>query len=202
MSLILGDELCSGTEMDSALSIFASGLVDIYQKKSSFIFATHFHTLQHFEEIRSMERLRMKHLTVQYNYEKQSLVYGRTLCDGPGESTYGLEVCKSLALPDAFLARAYAIRNRETGQGSILLYKESSYNREKIRSMCEFCKTKKGTEIHHLAYQKDEGTHHVSNLSSICESCHQHIHALGLVYERRKTLDGDYVLLKKTDKTI
>ena len=203
-SLILGDELCSGTEMDSALSIFVSGLVDIYQKESSFIFATHFHTLQHFDEIKEMPRLRMKHLTVQYNYEKKSLVYGRTLCDGPGESTYGLEVCKSLALPDDFLARAYAIRNRQSDQGSVLLYKESSYNREKIRSICEFCKTKKGTEIHHLSYQKDAGpqVHHISNLSSICEACHHHIHSLGLVYERRKTLGGEYFFLKKDPKMI
>ena len=199
-SLILGDELCSGTEIDSALSIFVSGLVDIYQKESSFIFATHFHTLQTFEELREMPKLRMKHLTVQYNYERKTLVYGRTLCDGPGESTYGLEVCKSLSLPDSFLSRAYAIRNRQLNQGSILLYKESSYNREKIRSICEFCKKAKGTEIHHLEYQKDSDlpmVHHVANLTSICESCHKHIHSLGLVYEKRKTMEGDYVFLTK-----
>ena len=199
-SLILGDELCSGTEIDSALSIFVSGLVDIYHKESSFIFATHFHTLQTFDEIKEMPRLKMKHLTVQYNYEHKALIYGRTLCDGPGESTYGLEVCKSLALPDSFLTRAYAIRNRQIDHGSILLYKESSYNREKIRSICEFCKKKKGTEIHHLEYQKDSSlpsVHHVSNLSSICEACHKHIHALGLVYEKRKTMDGEYVFLTK-----
>ena len=199
-SLILGDELCSGTEIDSALSIFVSGLMDIYEKKSSFIFATHFHTLQTFDELKEMSRLKMKHLTVQYNYERKTLVYGRTLCDGPGESTYGLEVCKSLSLPDSFLDRAYAIRNRQLNQGSILLYKESTYNREKIRSMCEFCKKAKGTEIHHLEYQKDSDlpmVHHVSNLSSICEACHKHIHSLGLVYEKRKTLDGEYVFLTK-----
>ncbi len=201
-SLILGDELCSGTEIDSALSIFVSGLMDIYQKQSSFIFATHFHSLQTFVEIQQMTHLKMQHLTVQYNYEHQRLVYGRTLCNGPGESTYGLEVCKSLALPDDFLRRAYAIRNRQLDQGSILLYKESSYNREKIRSTCEFCKKKKGTEIHHLEYQKDASIpmiHHVSNLTSICEDCHQHIHALGLVYEKRKTLEGDYVFLTKNN---
>jgi DNA mismatch repair protein MutS len=199
-SLILGDELCSGTEIDSALSIFMSGLVDIYQKNSSFIFATHFHSLQTFEELNQMPRLKMKHLTVQYNYEHKKLIYGRTLCDGPGESTYGLEVCKSLSLPESFLTRAYEIRNRQVDAGSILLYKESKYNREKIRSVCEFCKKKKGTEIHHLEYQKDASlpnVHHVANLSSICEQCHQHIHALGLVYERRKTMDGDYVFLTK-----
>jgi DNA mismatch repair protein MutS len=200
-SLILGDELCSGTEIDSALSIFVSGLIDIYQKESSFIFATHFHTLQTFDEIKQMPLLKMKHLTVQYNYEKKTLIYGRTLCEGPGESTYGLEVCKSLCLPDEFLQRAYTIRNRQLNQGSILLYKESTYNKEKIRSTCEFCKKAKGTEIHHLEYQKDSQlpmVHHVSNLSSICESCHKHIHSLGLVYEKRKTLDGEYVFLTKT----
>jgi DNA mismatch repair protein MutS len=198
-SLILGDELCSGTEMDSALSIFVSGLMDIYRKESSFIFATHFHTLQTFEEIKQMDRLKMKHLTVRYNYELKTLIYGRTLCEGPGESTYGLEVCKSLALPDDFLERAYSIRNRQLDQGSILLYKESSYNREKIRSICEFCKKTKGTEIHHLSYQKDteHQVHHEANLSSICENCHHHIHSLGLVYERRKSIDGDYLFLKK-----
>jgi DNA mismatch repair protein MutS len=199
-SLILGDELCSGTEIDSALSIFVSGLVDIYQKRSSFIFATHFHSLQTFEEIKQMPRLKMKHLTVQYNYEHKTLIYGRTLRDGPGESTYGLEVCKSLSLPESFLERAYEIRNRQTDQGSILLYKESTYNREKIRSICEFCKKNKGTEIHHLEYQKNSALpmiHHVANLSSICEECHHHIHALGLVYERRKTMEGDYIFLTK-----
>lgn len=199
-SLILGDELCSGTEIDSALSIFASGLVDIYEKESSFIFATHFHTIQTFEELKQMSQLKMKHLTVQYNYESKKLIYGRTLCDGPGESTYGLEVCKSLSLPDSFLTRAYAIRNRQLNQGSILLYKESSYNKEKIRSTCEFCKRAKGTEIHHLEYQKNSElpmVHHVANLTSICQSCHKHIHSLGLVYEKRKTLDGEYVFLIK-----
>jgi DNA mismatch repair ATPase MutS len=199
----LGDELCSGTEIDSALSIFVSGLVDIYEKKSSFIFATHFHTLQTFEELRHMPKLQMKHLTVQYNYEKKTLIYGRTLCDGAGESTYGLEVCKALSLPDSFLDRAYRIRNRHLNQGSILLYKESSYNREKIRSTCEFCKKERGTEIHHLDYQKDSElpmVHHVANLSSICETCHKNIHALGLVYERRRTLEGEYVFLTKSDR--
>ena len=42
-SLVLGDELCSGTEIDSALALFASGVNYLCNKKSSFIFATHFH---------------------------------------------------------------------------------------------------------------------------------------------------------------
>jgi hypothetical protein len=33
---------------------------------------------------------------------------------------------------------------------------------------------------------------HPSNLASICETCHKHIHALNLVYEKKKTMDGGY----------
>ena len=44
-SLILGDELCSGTEMGSAISLCSAGLIRLNKKKSSYIFATHFHEL-------------------------------------------------------------------------------------------------------------------------------------------------------------
>ena len=40
-SLILGDELCSGTEIDSALSIFTAGLETLY-KKFNFLHQVHF----------------------------------------------------------------------------------------------------------------------------------------------------------------
>ena len=111
-SLILGDELCSGTEIDSALSIFVSGLEKMYKMNSSFIFATHFHQIQYFDEIRSMSKIQLKHLTVEYNPQCDSLIYNRKLKEGAGQSIYGLEVCKSLSLPVEFLDRAYEIRNK------------------------------------------------------------------------------------------
>ena len=101
-SLILGDELCSGTETDSAISIFLAGVEDLYQKDSSFIFATHFHEIVHYDEVIMKERLKLKHMAVAYNKAQDMLVYDRKLQDGPGESMYGLEVCKSLHLPTLF----------------------------------------------------------------------------------------------------
>lgn len=205
-SLILGDELCSGTEIDSALSIFVSGLETMYKKESTFIFATHFHSIQSFDEMSNMPRLTMKHLAVKYNYELKQLVYDRKLHEGAGESVYGLEVCKSLNLPDSFLSRAYEIRNKyNVTTSSVLTLSTTKYNRDKIRGICEFCNKKMGTETHHLEYQKNamngyiEGGHidHVANLASICESCHKNIHQLGLVYEKRKTIDGKYSLVLK-----
>jgi len=68
----LGDELCSGTEHDSAVSIFVSGLEMLHKKETSAIFATHLHEIVNFEEIEKMERIDIKHLTVSYNKEKDN----------------------------------------------------------------------------------------------------------------------------------
>lgn len=209
-SLILGDELCSGTEIDSALAIFISSLEIMTKKQSNFIFATHFHEIQEFKELKKLNSVVLKHLKVIYNHEKESLVYERKLQDGPGDSIYGLEVCKSLNMPREFLDRCYMIRNKYIdNKNNVLLMKTSKHNKGKIRTKCEFCKTNMGTEIHHLEYQKNANQNdyihnsfhknHQANLASICEECHHHIHSLNLVYERRKTINGNYefVLKKK-----
>jgi DNA mismatch repair protein MutS len=61
---------------------------------------------------------------VRYNNETQKLIYDRKLCDGAGESMYGLEVCKSLFMPNEFLKRAYDIRNAyDTKNTNILTLK-------------------------------------------------------------------------------
>ena len=62
-SLILGDEVCSGTETSSAVCIFASVLLKLNKLKASFIFATHFHELVNFTEIVAQEKQSdIKHL--------------------------------------------------------------------------------------------------------------------------------------------
>ena len=205
-SLILGDELCSGTEIDSALSIFVSSLETLTERQSSFIFATHFHELQQMKEMKQLSNIQCKHLKVQFDYEKQQLYYDRQLQDGQGESIYGLEVCKSLRLPDTFLDRCYEIRNTYIqNKNNILSMKVCKYNKDKVRHMCEFCNENVGTEIHHLQYQKDANQNdyidnsfhknHSANLASICEKCHHHVHALNLKFVKRKTMDGGYELL-------
>ena len=51
-------------------------------------------------------------MAVHYDRELDALVYDRKLMDGPGNRMYGLEVCKSLHLPDDFLEQAYQIRSK------------------------------------------------------------------------------------------
>ena len=187
-SLILGDELCSGTESNSAMTIFISGIQHLYREESNFIFATHFHEISDFEEIREMKKLSLKHMAVKYNREKDKLVYDRKLQDGPGENMYGLEVCRALHLPNDFLENALALRNKyNPATGSILDWKTSRYNNQKLRGTCEKCKKAFSTEVHHVAHQADAqengyigGFHknHLANLLSLCESCHLEEHAM------------------------
>jgi len=200
-SLILGDELCSGTEHDSAVSIFVSGLEMLHKKQTSAIFATHLHEIVQFEEIERMKNIDIKHLTVSYNKEKDVLIYDRKLKDGPGESMYGLEVCKSLHLPDEFLENAYAIRRkyRKEEEGG-LSKKQSHFNSKKIMNTCEVCKTKVGQEVHHLQHQEKADKNnminrtfhknHPANLLTLCEGCHQNIHKSGKQHKKVKTSIG------------
>lgn len=201
-SLILGDELCSGTEMESALSIFVAGLVELDKKKSSYIFATHFHEIVDYEEIVQLSRLTQMHMEVSYDREHDCLVYDRKLKAGSGPRIYGLEVCKSLHLDAEFLEHAYAIRNKYYPETSgVLSNKQSTYNARKIKGVCELCNKELGEDIHHLQHQQDAnedgfiGTfhkNHRANLVSICEPCHQKLHSPEptKVIKKKKTTAG------------
>jgi DNA mismatch repair protein MutS len=187
-SLILGDELCSGTESESATSIFMASLIKLCEKKSSFLFATHFHEIVDKEEIQSLP-LRLCHLKVHYDKETDNLIYDRTIQDGPGPRNYGLEVCKSLYMDEAFLETAYKLRSKYfvENEGS-LNYKKSPYNARKIKGICEICGDEniKTHEIHHLQMQQcaDETGYienrfhknHPANLASVCQKCHDDMH--------------------------
>lgn len=202
--LILGDELCSGTEMDSAISIFVAGLKKLHDAKCSFIFATHMHEINKYEEIEQMDRLSMKHLEVTYDKVKDILIYDRKLKDGPGFSMYGLEVCRSLHLPEDFLQYANEIRLKyRNNDQSLLSAKTSKYNSKKIRNICEMCKNELGTEIHHLQHQKNADKHnfiehfhknHVANLISICEKCHDTIHSDNEQHRKVMTSHGPIII--------
>jgi len=186
-SLILGDELCSGTESDSALSIFVAGLEELHKNESSFMFATHFHEIVKYEEVKNLNKIKLYHMEVIFDKTTNKLVYDRKLKEGPGDSMYGLEVCKALNLPEKFLIRAHELRIKYNNvYKNILDMDTSKYNSKKIKGLCELCKVNIGTEIHHLEYQKnankndylEEGFHknHVANLVNICEECHNNIH--------------------------
>ncbi len=212
-TLVLGDELCSGTEMDSAISIFVAGLQHLYRTGASFIFATHLHEIAGYSEIREMsQRLRLAHMRVFYDKARDTLVYDRKLQEGAGESMYGLEVCKSLHLPDDFLENANTIRMKYRGVStktpiSSILHDStpSRYNAAKLRRLCEICEKARGTEVHHLQHQESADAdnfighfhkNHPANLASICEDCHREIHSTGVEHVKVKTSKGTRIIPK------
>ena len=203
-SLVLGDELCSGTETESALSIFMAGLMHLSSRKSAFLFATHFHEITRFDEMKALTNVVLKHMAVHYDRALDALVYDRVLKDGQGDKVYGLEVAKSLHLPDAFLEEAYRIRNHyfPDARGALCASPSPKYSAQKLRGTCEKCFSALAEEVHHLQEQRlaDEagfigGVHknHPGNLLALCERCHREEHATAITKPKiikKKTTRG------------
>jgi DNA mismatch repair protein MutS len=189
-SLILGDEVCSSTELESGLSIIMAALMELHERNSSFIFATHFHDIVHFEEMKELTKIAIKHLEVHYDPSTNKLIYDRKLKDGIGITSYGLTVCKSMNMPVSFIERAIEIRNRHYILNTGILSQQSSkYNSKKIKGICEKCNLEFSTEVHHKIPQKKANKkgfiqtenkvfhkNHPANLMNLCESCHKEMH--------------------------
>jgi DNA mismatch repair protein MutS len=186
-SLVIGDELCSGTESISALSIVSAGIITLSARNSSFIFATHLHDLVNIEEVSALTNVKIYHLSVIYDEQSKVLVYDRKLKPGNGSTLYGIEVCKSLDLDHAFLSLANNIRQKILGIPSSMLQSTnpSKYNSKVYKDMCKVCNKVPASEVHHIKEQhtaSSDGyidTHHKNiehNLIPLCETCHNRVH--------------------------
>ena len=201
-SLILGDELCSGTETLDATALMASGLNQLSARSASFIFATHLHFLTELECVNNLANLKYYHLAVKQDTDNMDrLIYERKLKPGNGPQSYGILVCKSMKLDNEFVKMAELIRN-QIEAGEVLKFnnrlssyninieskKVSKYNNDKLFHNCEICGLK-GEDIHHINMQcssdnkgiieSDNGKFHKNekwNLVCLCKSCHNNVH--------------------------
>lgn len=187
-SLVLGDELCSGTETTSATALVAAGLKGLLKRGAKFLFATHLHGLSNLKEVSEDPSLRIRHLHVEYDTLKDKLIYHRTLRDGPGSSLYGLEVAKAMRIPDDILEDAIRFRKQLTGQADISSAIGSSWNSSVIRQKCVKCGNDivKSLEVHHIRERQEatngfledgSSVHSAANLAVVCDTCHDAIHA-------------------------
>jgi len=188
--LVLGDELCAGTEALSAVSIVSAGVNELLRRRCPFIFATHLHELAGLIDAGAGGSVRVCHMHVEVGGEGGTgcgggLVYDRTLREGIGHKTYGIEVCRGLGMPERFLREADATRRTLQGVPEDLVSpKTSSYNAAVFVDCCGVC-GERATEVHHIKYQKDAiaklhahvPQNHASNLVSLCEECHKKEHA-------------------------
>jgi DNA mismatch repair protein MutS len=185
-SLVIGDELASGTESISAVAIVGSGINALYSKKSSFVFATHLHDLTSLSCIKSMNKMKIYHMSVIYDDDTKKLIYNRKLQEGQGNTLYGLEVCRAMDMGSTFLTIANDIRRELMEQHKTIIgTKKSTYNASHYVDVCSVC-GKTATEVHHIKHQSQTDGNgfigHVHknalhNLMNVCEECHDNIHA-------------------------
>jgi DNA mismatch repair protein MutS len=180
-ALVIGDELCAGTETASATSIVASGVKTLADRGAHFFFATHLHELSEVEEIAKHDAVRPYHLSVHPSPTHHgTLVYDRKLRAGTGSPMYGLEVCRGLDMDADFLATAFTFRKRLFDEAGAP--KASRYNATVVVQACEVCGGHPELETHPIVHQAvadargriAPGTskHVTGNLAVLCGACH------------------------------
>ena len=200
-SLVLGDELCAGTESISALSIFSAAVVKMQERGTSFIFATHLHELCNIPRVTSLDSVKMFHLKVIFNAEKDMLVYDRKLTPTSGPAMYGLEVCRAMKMEPDFLLISEEIRKDLMGvKQNVLDNKQSKYNAKVYVHLCEVCGLD-AEDVHHIKFQCTADVNKMidgaiqkdtkSNLVPLCKSCHNNVHNGGLkIFGFKMTSNG------------
>lgn len=190
-TLVLADEVTKGTENLSGAAIFASSVIQLAKRQSSFLFTTHLHSIPNLEVIKKLDNIKIYHLSIKIDKNTNTIIYERKLKEGQGETLYGLEVCQALDMDTSFLNDAFKIRNTI----QLTKPKRSKYNKDKLSLKCEICnykpnnKTDIPLDIHHIHFQceADEDGYNYSNntkfyknekfnLVSLCKICHINIH--------------------------
>ena len=213
-SLVIGDELASGTESVSAIAIVAAGIKTLCDKQVSFLFATHLHEVAQLPTIKAIPTtlLRIAHLSVRHDSERNQLIYDRILRDGCGETMYGLEVCKSLDLPPDFLHLANTIRQEHLGMSTTLVRQQASrYSSQVMVDTCSVCR-EPAKEVHHIQEQHKADEHgfigrihknDTHNLMTVCERCHDLIHNKNIrVDGYQQTSQGKKLMVETVVETV
>ena len=191
-SIILGDELCSGTETLDATALVAAGIQKLAQRNVNFIFATHLHSLSTSRYITELQNVRKVHLSVIYDNVSKKLIYERCIRDGSGPSSYGIEVCKAMNMSADYMELAQTIRaeltmtNAADISNTIVAGKTSVYNVNKILTKCEVCGSSVASDTHHIKFQCSADSNNMIehwhkdikfNLVGLCKECHQSVHS-------------------------
>lgn len=171
-TLVLGDEICKGTEYKSA-NIIVQTIIKILQKRNTkFIFSTHLHEL-----VNHISDIDIYHFEVLF--DKKDVIYSRKLMKGQGSTEYGLDIAKFLLENKDF----DTISNKLVKSKNIISIKKSSYNSNIYMNKCEICDSKEKLETHHIIPQAiaPEKKSVKSNLVCICEECHKKVHSNNLI---------------------
>jgi DNA mismatch repair protein MutS len=190
-SLILGDEICRGTEMDSAVSIVSSAVSILCGRKANFLFATHLHKLHEIDVIQEcVDARRLRHFYIDLQIENGKILFGRKIYEGVGRKLYGLEVAEHIVENDEFLRIASKVRKQLVEcADEIVSSKKSAYNESVYVSECSICHSTSDLEVHHVSSQKFADCsgnidyfhkNHRGNLVVLCADHHRDVHNDGI----------------------
>ena len=181
-TLVIADEICRGTEEKSANIIVAYMLETLEKSNTSFITATHLHSIAELPSVKNIKGIKTMHISVSYDEIKDMLVYSRELKEGQGEKYYGVMVAKYLMRNDEFNNRTKELENEYDNYH----VKKSNYNKDLLMLECHLCHCKNHLESHHINFQKDcdevkvKNKPHIKrhakyNLVILCSKCHDKI---------------------------
>nr|YP_010322984.1 MutS-like protein [Isis hippuris]UKP87770.1 MutS-like protein [Isis hippuris] len=178
-SLILGDEICHGTEVSSGTAILAATIERLTIAQTSFVLSTHLHQVFSLIDL----PVRCYHLSV-VQQEDLGLIYERKLKPGPGPSQYGIEVMGHIINDKNFYNSALKYRKlisweppSRSESNSLTVFRPSKYNAQVFIDSCEICGAP-AEAIHHIQPKKlcNRKLNRRSNLVPVCSSCHLNIH--------------------------
>lgn len=209
-TLVLGDELCRGTESISGTSLTIATIQRLIETSTSFIFSTHMHHLLEIDNIKNLidKSLKIYHLSTRYDEELSEIIFERKLKDGPGSQIYGIDVCRSVGIDSKLLDQANIIRKKITNMSSLFLNdKKSRYNAMVYVDCCSLCGSNLNLNTHHITpqsaftekndkilnFNKNENF----NLIVLCEPCHKKIHSENLQFQLLSTLNWTYLKLEE-----
>lgn len=192
-TIVIGDEVCRGTESISGNSIVAATIITLAKTETSFIFATHLHDIPDMPKIKELSNVQTYHLTLDFDEVKNILVFSRKLVKGKGEKIYGIKIAQHIIQDKDFMKLANEIKNEQLNESDYILNtKTSKYNNKVFINNCEICNKKvrdvKGEyDTHHINFQKDckDGfvidKPHMQmnakyNLIVLCKECHDNVH--------------------------
>jgi DNA mismatch repair protein MutS len=182
-SLVIGDEVCRGTEDISGVAIVTTTLRQLVKKNTSFIFATHLHQVAKLDEVKELEEsILIKHLSIKCLDD--DIIYSRKLEDGSGTSSYGIEVARFILGNSDFIRDCHKLRRKIVKNGNEI--KKSRYNSNMFFDRCTICKKELDKlETHHIieqqeyrnkTYKGNVPMNSLGNLMALCSKCHKKEH--------------------------
>lgn len=186
--LVIGDELCSGTNHIGGTAVVAAGLHCLHERGCCFVFATHM--LNVAKHVAGLDGVDVRHFTVDVERGAgragRGVRYGRRMAPGPGDVNYAVEVCGGLGFPVDFMERAWRFNRAESGVAACGLdyitgTKASRYNAKVFVDRCARCGAA-AEHTHHVRPQAlflkaaTTARHRRHNLEVLCAPCHRAEH--------------------------